>query len=109
MKKIILTTASSLLLLSLNALANPHYDEAIKHATAAAQAGDAAQIVEHVLPAIEHTMSGALNAKGLVKSHTDEAVKALEKGLDLARNKKAEDASISVKSAVEHLKEANKQ
>jgi hypothetical protein len=32
----------------------------------------------------------------------------LEKGLDLARNKKADEATASVNSAVEHLKEANK-
>jgi cellobiose-specific phosphotransferase system component IIA len=53
-------------------------------------------------------MAGALTAKGLTKSHTDEAVKALEKALDLAKNKKAEDATASVQAAVEHLKEANK-
>ncbi len=108
MKNITLTVASYLMMLSVNVFADPHYDEAIKHATTAAQAGDAAKIVEHTLPALEHTMSGALNAKGLTKSHTDEAVKALEKALDLARNKKAEDATASLQAAIEHLKAANK-
>jgi len=108
MKKIILTSVCSLLFLSFNVFANPHYDEAIKHASAAASAGDAAKIIEHALPALEHTMAGALTAKGVSKSHTDEAVKALETGLDLAKNKKAEEATASINAAVEHLKEANK-
>ncbi len=108
MKKLILTFASSMLFVSMNVFAEPHLDEAIKHASAAAGSDDAAQIVEHALPALEHTMSAALNAKGLTKSHIDEAVKALEKGLDAAKNKKAEDAKSSVQAAVEHLTAANK-
>lgn len=108
MKKILLTYASSLLLVSMNAFANPHYDEAIKHATAAAQAGEASKIIEHTLPALEHTMAGALTAKGITKSHTDEATKALETALDLAKAKKTEAATASVQAAVEHLKAANK-
>jgi hypothetical protein len=70
MNKIVLTCAVSLLFLSFNVFANPHYDEAIKHASAAAGTGDAAKIVEHVLLAIEHTMAGALNAKGLASQIT---------------------------------------
>ena len=108
MKKITLTYASTLLFLSMNVFANPHYDEAIKHATAATQAGDASKIVEHTLPALEHTMAGALTAKGLEKTHADEATKALESALDLARAKKTENATASAQSAVEHLKAANK-
>lgn len=108
MKKLTVVTASSLLLLSVNVFANPHYDEAIKHATAAAQAGDDAKIIEHTLPALEHTMAGALTAKGLTKSHSDEATKALETALDLAKNKKTADATASVQAAVEHLNAANK-
>lgn len=108
MKKILLTYASSLLLVSMNAFANPHYDEAIKHATAAAQAGEASKIIEHTLPALEHTMAGALTAKGITKTHTDEATKALETTLDLAKAKKTEAATASVQAAVEHLKAANK-
>ena len=108
MKITTLTYASSLLFLSMNVFANPHYDEAIKHATAAAQAGDSAAIIEHALPALEHTMSGALTAKGITKTHSDEATKALETALDLAKNKKAEDAKASAQAAVEHLTAANK-
>lgn len=108
MKKIILTYASSLLFFSLNAFADPHLDEAIKHATAAAQANDNAQIIEHTLPALEHTMAGALKAKGITKTHTDEATKALETALDKARAKKTSDATAAAASAVEHLKAANK-
>ena len=92
---------------TMDVFASPHYDEAIKHVSAAAGAGDAAKIVEHTLPALEHTMVGALNAKGLTKSHTDEAVKALEAALDLVKNKKATEATASVQAAVEHLKAAN--
>lgn len=53
-------------------------------------------------------MAGALTAKGLEKTHADEATKALESALDLARAKKIENATASAQSAVEHLKEANK-
>jgi Small metal-binding protein len=108
-EKITLTYASALLLLSMNVFANPHYDEAIKHAIAAAQAGDASKIIEHTLPTLEHTMAGALTAKGLTKTHTDEATRALETTLDLAKAKKSEAATASAQAAVEHLKAANKQ
>ena len=108
MKKLTVVTASSLLSVSLNIFADPHFEEALKHATAAAQGGEDAKIIEHTLPALEHTMAGALTAKGLTKTHSDAATKALESALDLARNKKTEDATASVKSAVEHLTAANK-
>lgn len=87
MKITTLTYASSLLFLSMNAFANPHYDEAIKHATAAAQASDAASVIEHALPALEHTMAGTLTAKG-GQNPSDEATTALETALNLAKNKK---------------------
>lgn len=108
MKKLIVVTVSSLLLFSLNVFADPHFQEALKHATAAAQANDDAGIIEHTLPALEHTMAGALTAKGLAKSHADGATKALESTLDLAKNKKTQDATASAQSAVEHLTAANK-
>lgn len=109
MKKIKFIFASSLFVFSMATFAgNPHFDEAIKHATAASQAGDTAKIIEHALPALEHAMAGALTAKGLSKSHSDEAVKALEKTLDSAKNKKADDATASANAALEHLKAANK-
>ncbi|MBK8814619.1 MAG: hypothetical protein IPN42_03510 [Methylococcaceae bacterium] len=108
MNKITLATASSLLFLSINAFADPHFDEAIKHASPAVQANDNAGIIEHSLPALEHTMAGALTAKGVTKTHADEATKALEKALDQAKAKKLEAASAAAKSAVEHLKAANK-
>ncbi len=107
MKKLVVYT-STLLFLSMNAFAEPHLDEAIKHATAASQAGDAAGVVEHSLPALEHAMSSALNAKGVTKTHTDEAIKALEKAIDFGKNKKSQDATASAQDAVEHLKTANK-
>lgn len=108
MKKIILTIACSFFFLGVEAWADPHFDEAIKHASAAAQANDNAGIIEHSLAALEHTMSGALTAKGLVKTHTDEATKALESAVDQAKAKKLEAASAAAKSAVDHLKAANK-
>jgi Small metal-binding protein len=108
MKKFTVVYASLLFLFSIHVFADPHFDEAIKHATAASQAGDTAQIIEHALPALEHTMTGALTAKGLIKTHTDEATKALEKALDLAKAKKSSEATASAQAAVEHLKAANK-
>lgn len=103
-----ITFASSLLFLSMTAFADPHFDEAIKHASAAAQANDNASVIEHALPALEHTMAGALTAKGVTKTHADEATKALETALDQAKAKKSDAATAAAKSAVEHLKAANK-
>ena len=40
MKKLTVVAASPLLFMSMNVFANPHFEEAIKHASAAAQAGD---------------------------------------------------------------------
>jgi Small metal-binding protein len=108
MRNLAVVTASSLLFLSMNVFANSNFDAAIKHASAAAQAADAAKVIEHTLPALEQTMAGALTAKGITKTHTDEATKALETALDLAKNKKTEDAKASVQAAVEHLSAANK-
>ncbi len=106
--KINFTYAISLLFFSMSAVADPHFDEAIKHATAAAQANDNAKIIEHSLPALEHTMAGALTAKGITKTHADEATKALETALDQAKAKKSDAAAAAAKSAVEHLNAANK-
>jgi hypothetical protein len=53
-------------------------------------------------------MAGALTAKGLTKTHADEATKALETALDLAKNNKTQDATASAHAAVEHLSAANK-
>ena len=92
----------------MSAFADPHFDEAIKHASAAAQANDNASVIEHTLPALEHTMAGALVAKGLTKTHADEATTALETALDQAKAKKSDAATAAAKSAVEHLKAANK-
>lgn len=108
MKKITLATASSLVFITVNAFADPHFDEAAKHASAAAQANDNAGIIEHSLPALEHTMAGALTAKGVTKTHADAATKALETAIDQAKAKKLEAASAAAKSAIEHLKAANK-
>jgi hypothetical protein len=108
MKNLTVVYTSLLFLFSMNVFADPHFDEAIKHATAASQAGDTSKLIEHALPALEHTMTGALTAKGLTKTHTDEATKALEKALDLAKAKKAQEATASAKAAVEHLQAANK-
>lgn len=108
MKIITFTCASSLVFLSMSVVADPHFEEAIKHASAAAQASENAKIIEHALPALEHTMAGALTAKGLTKTHADEATKALETALDQAKAKKTDAASASAKSAVEHLNAANK-
>jgi len=70
--------------MSMNVFANPHFEEAIKHASAAAQAGDSSKI-------FEHTMASALTAKGLTKTHTDEATKAL----DLSKAKKSTEGTAS--------------
>jgi hypothetical protein len=108
MKKILITFASSLLFFSLNVFADPHIDEAVKHASAAAEGGDAAKVVEHAIPALEHAMTSALTAKGLKKTHTEAAIKALETAIDQGKNNKTDAASASAQAAIEHLNAANK-
>lgn len=113
MKKFLVLYAIGLLFLSMNVLADPHFDEAIKHATAAVEhgkMGHASVLVEHATPALEHTLAGALNAKGLAKSHADNAVTDLEQAI---KHGKEGDAHVGVattyaETALEHLKAANK-
>jgi Small metal-binding protein len=103
--------ASGLLLLSLSVFADPHFDEAIKHASAAVEhgkAGHASVLVEHATPALEHTLAGALNAKGLPKSHADMAVTDLEEAIKHGKENHADIATTYAEAALGHLKEANK-
>lgn len=113
MKTLKVVYASGLLLLSLNAFADPHFDEAIKHATAAVEhgkAGHASVLVEHATPALEHTLAGALNAKGMAKSHADSAVTDLEEAIKHGKEGEAHVgvATTYAETALEHLKAANK-
>jgi Small metal-binding protein len=113
MKKLSIVYAVALLLVSINVFAEPHLDEAIKHASAALEhgkAGHASVLVEHATPALEHTMAGALVAKGAAKSHTDYAVADLEEAIKHGKegNEHAGVATTYVESALEHLKAANK-
>jgi hypothetical protein len=113
MKKLPVVYASALLLLSMNVFADPHFDEAIKHATAAVEhgkMGHASVLVEHAAPALEHTLAGALTAKGLAKSHADNAVTDLEEAIKHGKegDKHAGVATTYAETALEHLKAANK-
>ena len=108
MKKIKLTSAIAILFFNVAVFAEPHLDEAIKHASAAGQANDAASISEHTVSALEHAMAGSLIAKGAARTHADEGVKALENALASAKAKKTDNAKSSISSALEHLKAANK-
>jgi Small metal-binding protein len=108
MKKIILTSATAILFSCLNVFAEPHLDEAIKHATAASQAGDKDKILEHARPALEEATAAALIVRGVQLAHANEGVKALEDTIAKAKAKKADEAQKLAMSAVEHLKAANK-
>ncbi len=108
MKKLLLISATIFLFFSANVFAEAHLDEAIKHATAAAQAGDSAGLLEHARPALEHATAGALVARGVARSHADEGVKAIEDSIAKSKAKKSAEASASMKAALEHLKAANK-
>jgi hypothetical protein len=113
MKKSTLAYTIGLLLLSLNVFADPHFDEAIKHATAAVEhskMGHASVLVEHATPALEHTLAGVLNAKGLAKSHADNAITDLEQAIKHGKegNEHAGVATTYAETALEHLKAANK-
>jgi Small metal-binding protein len=113
MKKLTVVYAVSLLFLSLNVFAEPHLDEAIKHATAAVEhgkAGHASVLVEHATPALEHALAGALIARGVAKSHTDYAVTDLEQAIKHGKEGDAHAgvATTYAETALEHLKAANK-
>jgi hypothetical protein len=113
MKKLTLVWGSVLLLFSAAIFAEPHLDEAIKHATAAIEhgkAGHASVLVEHATPALEHAMAGALVARGVAKSHTDYAITDLEEAIKHGKegNEHAGVATTYAETALEHLKAANK-
>lgn len=108
MKKILLTSTTALLFSCLNVFAEPHLDEAIKHANAAAQASDNAKILEHAMPALEHATAASLVAQGVSLAHANDGVKALEDSIAKAKAKNADEAQKLANSAVEHLKAANK-
>lgn len=113
MKSIKVIYASVLMLISAAAFANPHFDEAIKHATAAVEHGKAGHpsvLVEHATPALEHALAGALEAKGLAKSHADSAVTDLEEAIKHGKEGEAHVgvATTYAETALEHLKAANK-
>lgn len=113
MKNHTVLVASGLLLFGMNVFADPHFDEAITHATAAVEhgkAGHASVLVEHAIPALEHTLAGALNAKGAAKSHADNAVADLEEAIKHGKHGKGHEgvATIYAETALGHLKEANK-
>ncbi|MEQ1557867.1 MAG: small metal-binding protein SmbP [Methyloglobulus sp.] len=113
MKKSTSVFGSALFLLSAAVFAEPHLDEAIKHATAAAEhgkAGHASVLVEHATPALEHAMAGALVARGVAKSHTDNAVVDLEEAIKHGKegDKHVGVATTYAETALEHLKAANK-
>lgn len=113
MKKLTLACGTALLLLSAAVFAEPHLDEAIKHATAAVEhgkMGHASVLVEHATPALEHAMAGALIARGVAKSHTDNAITDLEEAIKHGKegDKHAGVATTYAETALEHLKAANK-
>jgi Small metal-binding protein len=108
MKKIILTSTTALLFSCLNVFAEPHLDEAITHATAAAQASGQEKLLEHARPALEHATAAALIARGVSLAHANDGVKALEDAIAKAKAKKTDEAQKLANSAVAHLKAANK-
>ena len=113
MKKLPVLFAGTLFVMSMNVFADPHFDEAIKHATAAVEhgkMGHASVLVEHAGPALEHTLAGALNAKGVSKSHADNAITDLEQAIKHGKegDKHAGVATTYADAALNHLKEANK-
>ena len=114
MKNIKVVFASSLLLASISVFAEPHLDEAITHTNAAIEhgrAGHASVLVEHATPALEHTLSGAIVAKGAAKGHVFYAIADLEQALKHGKEKGEGHVGVATtyaESALEHLRAANK-
>jgi Small metal-binding protein len=113
MKKLTVASAAALLFVGMNVLAEPHLDQAIEHATAAVEhgkAGHASVLVEHAVPAMEHAMAADLVAKGLAKSHTENAIVDLEEAIKHGKEGKGHEgvATTYAETALEHLKAANK-
>ena len=113
MKKLTLVCGTALLLASAAIFADPHFDQAIEHATAAVEhgkMGHSSVLVEHATPALEHALAGALNAKGVAKSHADNAIADLEQAIKHGKEGKGHEsvATTYAETALEHLKEANK-
>jgi hypothetical protein len=111
MKKVRMIYGASLLLLSAAVFADPHLDEAIKHTTAAVEhgkMGHASVLVEHAVPALEHTMTAVIAAKGLSLSHINNAITDLEETIKHGKKGHAEIATTYAETSLEHLKAANK-
>lgn len=102
---------STLLFVSAFAFAEPHLDEAIKHATAAVdhgKQGHASVLVEHAGPALEHALAADIVAHGPAKGHMADAITDLEEAVKHGKMGHAPVATTYAETALEHLKAAAK-
>lgn len=107
MKKLIYL-CMGLLLLSSSALADDHHAVvALEQATAAViygKGGHTSVLLEHARTALEHALAASITAKGLEKSHFDEAVTELQETIDLGESGHVGTATKHAQAAVRQLK-----
>ncbi|MFA5985440.1 MAG: small metal-binding protein SmbP [Methylococcaceae bacterium] len=106
MFKIITITAALLLSFSNTVFAENHASEALKHANMAVaegKAGKSEALVDHAGKALEHTLAGALVAKGTAKNHLEAGAKELEEAIDHGNLNHAKEATKHAESAIEHI------
>ena len=111
MKNFKILSAIAVMLISAAAFAEPHLDEAIKHATEAVKAGKAGKshdLVMHAEPAMEHALSADTVAHGPAKGHFADAITDLEEAIKHGKMLHGEIATTYAETALEHLKAANK-
>jgi hypothetical protein len=65
-------------------------------------------LVEHAKVALEHSLAGAIEAKGVPKTHLDAASASLQEAIDHGTLGHADLATKSAEEAVEHLKKPAK-
>lgn len=111
MNKLTIAVATSLLLFNAAVFADPHLDEAIKHAEAAVNSGKTGHshdLVEHAGSAREHAMAAELTEKGQAKTRTDNAIIDLDEAIKHGKMMHAEIATTYAEAALDDLKKANK-
>jgi hypothetical protein len=107
MKKLTVILSGLLLLSTYSAFAKEHSEVALEHARNAASATTAADVVKHAGAALDHTLSAAVSAKSVAKTHLNAGADELEKAIDQGNLGQLSPAQSHANVAAEHLSAAN--
>ncbi len=106
MKKLASILIGLSVLLCTSVFAGVHSIAGHEHTNAAIVQGTAGQtriLIQHAKAALEHTLKATLAAKGVRKSHLDEAANELQECLDLANLGHIGAATLHAEAAEKHI------